>query len=64
MALKTTAWDAEDYLTDNESIAAYLDAAIEDADPELLKASLGDIARAQGRREGADVLPVIFPGRT
>ena len=26
MALKTTAWDAADHLTDKESIAAYLDA--------------------------------------
>ena len=29
-------------------IAAYLDAVLEDGDPDLLKAALGDIARAKG----------------
>jgi probable addiction module antidote protein len=48
MTLKTTPWDAANYLTDKESIAAYLDAALEDGDPDLLKAALGDIARAKG----------------
>ena len=48
MALKTIAWDAADHLTDKESIAAYLDAALEDDDPELIKAALGDVARAKG----------------
>jgi probable addiction module antidote protein len=51
MALKTTVWDAADYLTDKESIAAYLDAVLEDGDPELIKAAFGDIARAKGMTE-------------
>ena len=51
MALKTTTWDAADHLTGPESIAAYLDAALEDGDPELIKAALGDIARAKGMTE-------------
>jgi probable addiction module antidote protein len=54
MALKTVPWDAADHLTDKESIAAYLDAALEDGDPELLKAALGDVARAKGMTEIAE----------
>jgi probable addiction module antidote protein len=54
MALKTTVWDAADYLTDKESIAAYLDAVLEDGDPELIKAALCDIARAKGMTEIAE----------
>ena len=51
MTLKTFSWDAADRLTDKASIAAYLDAALEDGDPELIKAALGDIARAKGMTE-------------
>jgi probable addiction module antidote protein len=53
MTLKTTRWDAADHLTDKESIAAYLDAT-EDGDPELIRAALGDIARAKGMTEIAE----------
>jgi probable addiction module antidote protein len=51
MALKTTRWDATDYLETKEDIAAYLDAVLEDGDPNLLKAALGDIARSKGMTE-------------
>ena len=51
MSLKTTRWDAGDYLETKEDIAAYLDAVLEDGDPELLKAALGDVARAKGMTE-------------
>jgi probable addiction module antidote protein len=51
MALKTTRWDAADSLETKKDIAAYLDAVLEDGDPELLKAALGDIARAKGMTE-------------
>ncbi len=54
MTLKTVPWDAADHLNDPESIAAYLDAALEDGDPELLKAALGDIARAKGMTDIAE----------
>lgn len=47
-ALKTTVWDAAEYLSSPESIAAYLEAAFEDGDPALIAAALGDVARAQG----------------
>jgi probable addiction module antidote protein len=35
-------------------VAAYLDAILEDGDPELLKAALGDVARSKGMSEIAD----------
>ena len=54
MARKTTAWNAADYLTDKKSIAAYLDAALEDGDAALIKAALSDVARAKGMGEIAE----------
>ena len=50
-ARKTRRWDAAASLRTKEDIAAYLDAVLEDGDPELLKAALGDIARAKGMSE-------------
>jgi probable addiction module antidote protein len=44
----TKRWDAAEHLSTEEEIAAYLDAALEDGDPALVAAALGDIARAQG----------------
>ena len=51
MARETRRWDAADTLETKADIAAYLDAVLEDGDPELLKAALGDIARAKGMTE-------------
>lgn len=51
MTIKTRRWDAAETLETKEDIAAYLDAVLEDGDPELLKAALGDIARAKGMTE-------------
>lgn len=45
---KITPWDAVDYLRTEEDMAAYLEAAIEDGDPALIAAAIGDIARARG----------------
>ena len=46
--LKTTVWDAAEYLKSDEDITAYLEAAFEDGDPALIAAALGDVARARG----------------
>ncbi len=54
MARETRPWDAADTLRTKEDIAAYLDAILEDGDPELLKAALGDVARSKGMTEIAD----------
>jgi probable addiction module antidote protein len=46
--IKTTTWDAVDHLKTEEDIIAYLEAVLEDGDPALVAAALGDIARAKG----------------
>ena len=51
MTRHTSPWDAADSLETKEDIAAYLDAVLEDGDTDLLKAALGDIARARGMTE-------------
>ena len=44
----TTTWDPADHLVTNEDMAAYLEAALEEGEPALVAAALGDIARAKG----------------
>ena len=44
---QATAYDAAEFLETDEEIVAYLNAALEDGDPALLCAALGDIARAR-----------------
>ncbi|MCE1249807.1 MAG: putative addiction module antidote protein [Comamonadaceae bacterium] len=41
-------FDVADYLDSEEKIAEYLTVVLEDNDPTLLAAALGDIARARG----------------
>ena len=48
------AFDAADYLKTDEDCAQYLSVVLEDGDPALLAAALGDVARARG----------MFPGGT
>lgn len=45
---KTHGWDAVQYLETEEDMAAYLEAVLEEDDPALFAAALGDIARAKG----------------
>jgi probable addiction module antidote protein len=52
-SIKTTPWDAAEYLETEEDMIAYLDAAFEDGDPALIMAVLGDIARAKGMSQVA-----------
>jgi probable addiction module antidote protein len=53
LSLKTTPWDPSEYLDSEEAIAAYLEAAFDDGDPQLIAAALGDVARSQGMTEVA-----------
>ncbi len=46
--IETTAFDSADYLNSAEAIAAYLDAYLEDASPEELRAALFNVARSHG----------------
>jgi probable addiction module antidote protein len=48
---KTQRWDVAEHLNSEEEIVAYLEAALEDGDPTLVAAALGDIARARGMAE-------------
>ena len=45
---KTKRWDAAEHLETSQDMAAYLEAALEQGDPTLVSAALGDIARAKG----------------
>ncbi len=45
---ETRPWDVAEHLEGAEDMAAYLEAALEDGDPALVAAALGDIARAKG----------------
>ena len=45
---QTRPWDAADYLNAEEGIVAYIDAALDEGDPALIAAALGDVARARG----------------
>lgn len=49
----TTTWDSAEHLRTDEDMAAYLEAALEQADPALVAAALGDIARAKGMTQVA-----------
>ena len=50
MKKKTTTkrWDAAEYLETEEDMVAYLESALEENDPNLVAAALGDITRAKG----------------
>ena len=49
----TRQWDVAEHLETEEDMAAYLEAALEDGDPKLVSAALGDIARAKGMTQVA-----------
>ncbi len=56
----TTPWDAANHLKTEDDMADYLEAALEDGDPVLVAAALGDIARAK-RPEGSGRAAASFP---
>ena len=49
----TIPWDPADHLKTEEDMVAYLEAALEEGDPALITAALGDIARAKGMSQVA-----------
>lgn len=51
MMVKTKTWDASEHLDSEEMVFAYINAALEDGDPALIAAALGDVAKARGMTE-------------
>ena len=49
--LKTIPWDVIKYLRSEADIANYLEAVLEEGDPTLVAAALGDVARARACRK-------------
>ena len=49
--IKTRPWDVVEHLETEEDITAYLEAVLDDGDPALVSAALGDVARARGMTE-------------
>jgi len=49
----TKPFDAADYLKTTDDMVAYLEAALEEDDPRVVAAALGDIARAKGMTQVA-----------
>lgn len=47
-------YKTSDYLTDPETIAAYLELAMEDPDPRMLMMALRNVAEARGVKEVAE----------
>ena len=48
---QTIPWDVTEHLQTQEDIAAYLEAALEEGDPELIIVALKDIARCQKMKQ-------------
>lgn len=51
--IETNLWDPVEHLRSDEDIVGYLNAALEESDPALLAAALGDVARAKGMAQVA-----------
>ncbi|QND50814.1 putative addiction module antidote protein [Phyllobacterium sp. 628] len=48
MAVIINKWDVTEHLESEEAIFSYINAALEDGDPSLISAAVGDVARARG----------------
>lgn len=48
MSTKTALFDVADYLDDEETIAEYLNVALDDPNPEMLLLAVRNVARARG----------------
>ena len=46
--ISTTRWDPTDHWVTEADMAAHLDAALRDGDPQLILAALGDLSRSKG----------------
>ncbi len=51
--IATKRWDPAEHIRDDDDVAAYIEAALEEGDHRVLAAVLGDIARAKGMTQVA-----------
>lgn len=51
--VELSAWDSSEVLTDEETIAEYMAAAMETGDPELIKIALNNVVKARGMTQVA-----------
>jgi probable addiction module antidote protein len=58
----TTRWDVTEHLDTDDAVAAYIDAALEDGDADVIKAALSDVARARGMSAMAEKVGVSRAG--
>ena len=47
-------WDSSEFLTDEETISEYINAAMETGDPEFIKVALGQAIKARGMTQVAN----------
>ena len=59
---KAEMYDAAEFLESDEEIIAYLNAALDNGDPALVSAALGDIARARGMTKLANETGITRDG--
>ena len=52
--ITTSLWDVAEHLETDEDMVMYLEAALEDGNPALISAVIGDIARAKGMSQIAE----------
>lgn len=52
--LRTRSFDTSDFLDDDEVIAEYLTAALEESDPDVFLTAIGQVAKARGMARIAD----------
>ena len=62
MTVTTKPWDVTEHLDSEATIAAYLGAVFEDGDPALIKAAIGDVARARGMTAVAEKAGITRAG--
>jgi len=62
MTVTTKPWDVTEHLDSEAAIAAYLGAVFEDGDPALIKAAIGDVARARGMTAVAEKAGITRAG--
>ena len=51
---RTRSFDTSDFLDDDEIIAEYLTAALEESDPDVFLTAIGQVAKARGMARVAD----------